>query len=321
MSNMAKSLLQRELVTTTGEPTEFDAKAFRNALGFFPTGVAIMTTVDSEELPIGLTCNSFSSVSIDPPLVLWSLRLQSRLVDIFRESKRFAINVLSDEQKELSTRFASPAISNKFEGVAYTRGVLGMPLIESSGACFECGLYAEHVIGDHVVFIGEVQRFDQVGSGNALVFHRGAYVALSRSLRDLSMSGRLTEGMLRDAALLIYGDLARLAAANGSQEDFNAMEGCLRLMEQLHVAGRIHDRYQAAQEFFRHLGIASRNEVLGTVAESLTTIMGHLLMSEVNRYKPELVEVRRDILTALRNRDAITAGALMKKYFELRLPG
>lgn len=329
MTNMSPLLTNTANITAPSEtvnadvavaPAAFDTKAFRNALGFFPTGVAIMTTVDEQGQPIGLTCNSFSSVSLDPPLVLWSIRIQSRLVEVFRTSRRFAINVLLDAQKDLSTRFASPTISNKFERVSYSYGVLGVPLIEASGARFECVLFAEHTIGDHVVFIGQVERFDQLGASDALVFHRGAYVALTRSLRDLALSGRLTEAMLRDAAVLIYGDLARLAATNGSDEDFDAMDACLRVMENLYLEGRIDDRYKAAQEFFRHLGVAAHNEVLGTVAESLTAIMGHLLLSEANRYKPELVNARRDILLALRARSPETSSRLVKEYFDIRLP-
>lgn len=322
MTGTTNSFVQAKTSTAAAASVspEFDARAFRNALGFFPTGVAIMTTLDQAGNPIGLTCNSFSSVSLEPPLVLWSIRIQSRLVEVFRQSKRFAINVLSDAQKDLSNRFANPSIIHKFEGVSYSKGVLDVPLIESSGARFECVLFAEHVIGDHVVFVGQVERFDQAGSADALVFHRGAYVALSRSLRDLASSGRLTEGMLRNAAVLIYGDLARLAATHGSDEDFDAMDACLRLMEDLHLEGRINDRYQAAQEFFRHLGAAAHNEVLSTVAESLTTIMGHLLLSEANRYKPELVESRRKILLALKARNPEVSSQLVKEYFDIRLP-
>jgi flavin reductase (DIM6/NTAB) family NADH-FMN oxidoreductase RutF len=301
-------------------PAAFDAKAFRHALGFFPTGVAVMTTVDGEGNPIGLTCNSFSSVSLQPPLVLWSLRSQSRLLEIFREAGRFAINVLSEDQKDLSTRFASPTLTNKFEGVPHVAGVLGVPLIESSGARFECSLHAEHTVGDHVLFIGKVERFDQMASNSALVFHRGAYVALSRSLRDLALSGQISGGMLRDAAVLVYGDLARLAATTGSEEDFAAIEQCLRTMDEQQAEGRVEERYQTALLFFKRLAGAARNPVLEAVAESLTTIMGHVLLSELHRFKPELVQVRRDLLAALKERQPMTAAGLMETYFRIRLP-
>jgi DNA-binding FadR family transcriptional regulator len=91
-------------------------------------------------------------------------------------------------------------------------------------------------------------------------------------------------------------------------------------MEHLHLEGRVQDRYQAAQEFFRHLGASAHNEVLGAVAESLTTIMGHLLLSEANRYKPELVKARREIVVALRQRHPETSSRLVKEYFDIRLP-
>jgi flavin reductase (DIM6/NTAB) family NADH-FMN oxidoreductase RutF len=301
-------------------PAEFDAKAFRRALGFFPTGVAIMTTVDRDGTPVGLTCNSFSSVSLEPPLVLWSLRSQSRLLDVFRQAGRFAINVLSEGQKDLSTRFASSALTDKFAGVPYVPGVLGVPLIESSGARFECSLHAEHTLGDHVLFIGKVERFDQIDSDSALVFHRGAYVALSRSLRDLALSGQVSGGMLRDAAVLVYGDLARLAATTGSVEDFASMEECLRTMDEQLAAGQVEERYQTALLFFKRLAAAAHNPVLEAVAESLTTIMGHVLLSELQRFKPELVQIRRDLLLALEARQPMAAASLMETYFRIRLP-
>ena len=100
----------------------FDHHEYRRTLGSFPTGVAIMTTRDGQGEPTGLTCNSFSSVSLDPPLVLWSLRKASKSIDIFREAKTFAINVLAEDQDHLSQRFATSSILKKFEDVSWSTG-------------------------------------------------------------------------------------------------------------------------------------------------------------------------------------------------------
>jgi flavin reductase (DIM6/NTAB) family NADH-FMN oxidoreductase RutF len=158
----------------------FDTRAFRRALGCFPTGVAIITTCDVDGRPVGLTCNSFSSVSLDPPLVLWSLRLQSKLLPAFMSHPTFAVNLLTEDQSELSARFASAAIEDKFDGVGYTIGDGGAPLITDCLARFHCRQFARHEAGDHVVFIGEVDHFDHGRPDGALVYYQGAYKMLAQ---------------------------------------------------------------------------------------------------------------------------------------------
>jgi len=131
---------------------------FRQLLGCFPTGVAVITTREANGRPVGLTCNSFSSVSLEPPLVLFSLRKASSLVGAFSEAEGFAINILSQSQDALSGRFASSKIADKFEGVAWRAGPLGMPVIDDCLASFECSVHACHEAGDHHIFIGEVKH-------------------------------------------------------------------------------------------------------------------------------------------------------------------
>ena len=161
----------------------FDLRAYREALGCFPTGVAIITTLGADGSPLGLTCNSFSSVSLEPPLVLFSLRKASSLLDAFRAGPSFAINILSQEQDALSARFASSRISHKFDGVAWRPGGRGLPLIDDCLASFECDNHASHEAGDHIIFIGEVRHMASGPAGQALVFYKGAY-------RNLTESGR-----------------------------------------------------------------------------------------------------------------------------------
>lgn len=163
--------------TNTPAAPDFDPRDFRNALGQFATGVTIVTTRTPEGEPIGLTANSFSSVSLAPPLVLWSLSLRSPNLVNFLQAGHFAINVLARDQIDLSQRFSKP-VPKKFDGVAHRFGESGSPLLEGSAAYFECRTEARHYSGDHVIFIGHVLHYGHADR-EALGYHRGRYVATS----------------------------------------------------------------------------------------------------------------------------------------------
>jgi flavin reductase (DIM6/NTAB) family NADH-FMN oxidoreductase RutF len=156
----------------------FDPRDFRNALGTFPTGVTVVTTVTGDGTPIGLTCNSFSSVSLSPALVLWSLSLRSPNLSNFLQAPHFAINILSAEQRELSQRFAQ-SIANKFEGVEQVPGRLGVPLLAQAAAHLECRNETRYYSGDHVIFIGHVLHY-AYRQCEPLVFCRGRYADLQQ---------------------------------------------------------------------------------------------------------------------------------------------
>lgn len=149
-----------------------DAKAFRRALGNFPTGVTIVTAAGSEA-PVGVTANSFSSVSLEPPLVLWSIGHTSRSYKSFLESEHFAINVLADDQVNVSQNFASSS-EDKFGPMAWRKGKTGSPLIDNALAYFDCVCEARHDCGDHTVMIGRVVDFARF-DGAPLVFSQGRY--------------------------------------------------------------------------------------------------------------------------------------------------
>ena len=151
----------------------FDPRDFRNALGTFPTGVAIVTTLDANGGPIGFTCNSFSSVSLSPPLVLWSLSLRSPNLSNFLQAPSFAVNVLAVDQLALARRFSQPA-PNKFSGVSYTQGAGGVPLILEAAAQLECLTETRYYSGDHVIFVGHVLHYAWRDCA-PLVFWRGRY--------------------------------------------------------------------------------------------------------------------------------------------------
>jgi flavin reductase (DIM6/NTAB) family NADH-FMN oxidoreductase RutF len=155
-----------------------DARQLRNALGSFTTGVCVVTTIGRDGGPIGLTINSFASVSLDPPLILWSLDRSSDTVQVFSEATHFCINVLSDEAIGLSTRLsvkANHGLNDEVGGV----GIGGVPILRSSLAHFECEVTARHDGGDHIIFVGRVVRFSYDDEGEPLVYYRGRYRGLA----------------------------------------------------------------------------------------------------------------------------------------------
>ncbi|MCU1758419.1 flavin reductase [Pseudomonas sp. 14P_8.1_Bac3] len=151
----------------------FDGRALRDAFGSFATGVTIVTTVGPGGVDIGLTANSFSSVSLDPPMVLWSLARTSLNMDAFRNSGHFAVHILSADQEALSSRFASKGV-DRFEGLVLDRGPDGVPLLPDCMARFTCKLAYQYEGGDHVIFVGEIVDFGH-SARKPLVFHGGRY--------------------------------------------------------------------------------------------------------------------------------------------------
>jgi 3-hydroxy-9,10-secoandrosta-1,3,5(10)-triene-9,17-dione monooxygenase reductase component len=154
---------------------DFEARTrqFRAALGSFATGVTIVTTRSAAGEDIGLTANSFNSVSLDPPMVLWSLARKSLSLPAFLESGYFAVHVLAATQEDLSVTFATRG-ADKFAGLSVTRGAGGIPLLPGCSALFQCKTAFNYEGGDHVIFVGEVQEFEHFNRA-PLVFHSGRY--------------------------------------------------------------------------------------------------------------------------------------------------
>jgi flavin reductase (DIM6/NTAB) family NADH-FMN oxidoreductase RutF len=150
-------------------------RELRRALGRFVTGVTVVTTVDRAGNEWGLTVNSFSSVSLDPPLILWSQSLTAPSHPTFREAGRFAVNILAEHQADISRRFAS-AGERKFSGVSTRKSLGGVPLIDGCAAYLECKQQGIYPGGDHAIFIGRVERFE-IGSANSLIFGFGQYLS------------------------------------------------------------------------------------------------------------------------------------------------
>ncbi len=154
--------------------TPFTPDEYRAALGQFATGVTIVTAVDAQGKLVGLTANSFNSVSLSPPLVLWSLGRQSSSMAGFLSATAYAINVLAADQRTLAERFASKGI-DRFDGVNWHAGLTGAPVIEGAVAVFECNHRSQHDEGDHIIFVGEVAHCRRRLGVPPLVFHGGRF--------------------------------------------------------------------------------------------------------------------------------------------------
>lgn len=155
-----------------------DPRAFRNALGWFTTGVAVVTTQLEGEAPIGITVNSFSSVSLDPALVLWCLDKGSDTLPVFEKCNCFTVNVLGEDQKDVSNTLAR-AGHHQLDGMNVAKGVNGCAKLEDALAVFECEVHARHDAGDHIILVGAVKAFSSAEEGRPLLYHRGGYQALA----------------------------------------------------------------------------------------------------------------------------------------------
>ena len=156
-----------------GSMTTHDPRALRDAFGSFLTGVTVVTTFDGDGSPIGFTANSFTSVSLDPPLLLVCLAKTSRNYNAVTTAPGFAINILSETQKEVSNTFARP-VADRFATVDWRRGPWGSPIFSDVAAWFDCALHEVIDAGDHVVLIGRVEAFGD-SAANGLGYARGAY--------------------------------------------------------------------------------------------------------------------------------------------------
>jgi len=289
-----------------------DTTLFRQLLGSFPTGVAVITTCGPDGRPAGLTCNSFSSVSLEPPLVLFSLRKASRLLETFMQAKGFAINLLSQGQDAISGRFASSKIEDKFEGVDWQPGELGMPVLHDRLASFECAIYACHEAGDHYIFIGEVKHMQAGSSEPALVFYKGAYMMLAESLRKLVVEGRLGQDDIDEAYRTLYGNLLRLACERASDAEIDGVEAAVADMERLPDTATLAQRIESTSRFFAAIAAAAHNEALLLMAQTMANVLRERMTHVLTvRPRPDLFPLRRAIVSSLRQRDGDGAAAAL----------
>jgi 3-hydroxy-9,10-secoandrosta-1,3,5(10)-triene-9,17-dione monooxygenase reductase component len=154
--------------------SDIDLTEFRRTLGCFATGVAVVTALDSNGANTGITVNSFNSVSLDPPLVLWSVAEESINFDVFVQADHFAVNVLAADQQEICERFAAKGV-DRFEGLNCDEGIGGVPLLPEFSAVFECQTEHRYKGGDHIIIVGRVLRFEDRRT-DPLIFYRGHFL-------------------------------------------------------------------------------------------------------------------------------------------------
>ena len=160
----------------TARPPDFSQREFRASLGMFATGVTIVTARTAAGELVGLTASSFNSVSLDPPLVLWSLGRLAGSMAAFSNGQHYAINVLAADQQALAEQFASRS-ADRWAGVSFTEGISGAPLLAGAAATFECFNRSQYAEGDHVIFVGEVERCAHRTGASPLLYHGGRFYA------------------------------------------------------------------------------------------------------------------------------------------------
>lgn len=171
-------------------------RAFRTALGCFATGVTIITALGPRGERLGNTVNSFTSVSLDPPLILWCMGRHAVSLNAYLSTDQFVVNILSEEQIALSAQFARSR-EDKWAGVAYETGSLGIPVLSAAAAIFECKTRHTYMGGDHVIFVGEVVAAAYDPERKPLAFHQGKYRRLGAALsQPASLIGETEETLL-----------------------------------------------------------------------------------------------------------------------------
>ena len=251
--------------------TRLDPRALRNAFGCFPTGVTVVTTRQADDTPRGFTANSFTSVSLDPPLLLVSIAKSAASLPVFEAADHFAVNILGDRQRAISALFASRS-QDKFTEAEWRPGAHGAPLIGDALAWFECTRHQMVEAGDHVILIGRVVDF-KAGDGNPLGFLRGAYVchALEQQALDAAAGAevfRVGAVIEADGAVLMVPDPLtgglRLPMSGGDG-GHGSMKGLSAILVDLGVVAEINFLYALYEDdggrvqtaYYRGIGASS----------------------------------------------------------------
>jgi 3-hydroxy-9,10-secoandrosta-1,3,5(10)-triene-9,17-dione monooxygenase reductase component len=262
--------------------------SLRRALGSFATGVTVVTA-QGKTGDVGVTANSFSSVSLEPPMVLWSLRKASTSLGAFTESGAFTVHILAAHQQALSDRFARVA-ADKFEGMTIKRGFGGAPLIDDCAARFQCRLAFQYDGGDHVILVGQIVEFDH-SEHPPLVFHSGRYSAIPAMTRsaapdDANDAGALMELVGRVYHTLFISARKEFARRGLSEEAFYV----------LRILGREEKSFDAIAEMLTRAGRRLTADVTqdlaqrGLIASGAGTVLG--ITNEGRRLLVELTAVR-----------------------------
>lgn len=238
--------------------TSFDARALRDAFGAFPTGVTVVTTHDASGLPVGFTANSFTSVSLDPPLLLVCLAKTSRNFETMTKAGKFAVNILSETQKDVSNTFARP-VEDRFAAVEWKPGPEGSPIFTDVAAWFDCSTEQVLDAGDHVIMTGRVGAFDNSGK-NGLGYARGSYFTPALAGKAVSAAAegeaQLSAVIERDGDLLFLGNgtLSLPACAMESGEPVQTLRAHLERLTGLNISiGFLYSVYESRTDNRQHI--------------------------------------------------------------------
>ncbi|MEX3009094.1 flavin reductase [Hoeflea sp. TYP-13] len=185
---------------------QIDPRKLRDAFGTFMTGVTVVTSHNGQGAPIGFTANSFTSVSLDPPLLLISLARTSSNFSALTSSEGFAVNILSEDQEQISNRFARP-VEDRYADVGWQKGPFGSPVLDGVAAWFDCSMHKVVDAGDHVLLIGQIEAFNNAGL-NGLGYIGGSYIKPSLESQAANTAG--LEGGIRVGAVLEHEGMVLL---------------------------------------------------------------------------------------------------------------
>ncbi|SDX74462.1 NADH-FMN oxidoreductase RutF, flavin reductase (DIM6/NTAB) family [Ruegeria halocynthiae] len=237
--------------------TSLDPRALRNAFGTFMTGVTVVTSNDANGHPLGFTANSFTSVSLDPPLVLVCLANSSTNYESLIAADGFAVSILSETQTEVSNTFARP-VDDRFAHVEWRLGPVGSPLIEGASAWFDCAMHKIVDAGDHVILIGEVKAFDNTPAPG-LGYVRGAYVTPSTTAGALTQdTGIIVSALIERAGQVLLvdagdGALAPPEAVVGSEGVSAALDKLIEATGLTAKPGFVYSVYEDADRKRQHI--------------------------------------------------------------------
>lgn len=237
--------------------TDFDKRALRSAFGAFMTGVTVVTVKDAEGTPLGFTANSFTSVSLDPPLVLVCLANSSSNYDAFTSAEGFAVNVLAETQKDVSNTFARPS-DDRFAQVSWGAGPNGAPILADVSAWFDCTMHQVIPAGDHAILIGEVKAFD-TDPAPGLGYARGAYVTPAAEAEALDpQTGIMVSVLIRQGSTVLLmdrkdGSLTIPEASVGSRGVTDTVAGLLEMTGLNAEAGFIYAVYEDSLRHCQHI--------------------------------------------------------------------
>lgn len=296
----------------------FDPRAFRRALGNFATGVTIMTAaVDGKR--VGVTANSFNSVSLDPALILWSIDKRSTSYEVFNAASHFAVNILAADQIDLSNQFARPS-DDKFATIEVEEGAGGAPLFADCAARFQCELHQQIDGGDHWILIGKVVAFDDFGRA-PLLYHQGAYssvlphprlVKKSESVGKTAFQGRLSHNLyylMTQAVRSYQTDYQPRQLTTGLRTSEARMlmvlekDACLGIADLLQLVAMPVREIEEAMENLKRKGLVMDSEdgyAVSAAGIDQAEVLWHIADVQQEkvfaRYTPEQVEAFKTIL-------------------------